>query len=59
MNLRGGWALIRRSLFSYTADRGFFWTLTFGLMMGPLVYLVVWMTAAGDRTIARQGDAPG
>ncbi len=48
MNLRGGWALVRKSLFRYTAGRGFFWTLAFGWMMGPLVYLFVWATAAGQ-----------
>lgn len=48
INLRGGWALVRKSLFSYTASRGFFWTLAVGWMVGPLVYMFVWMTAAGS-----------
>ena len=47
MNLRGGLALIRRSVTSYMASRAFFWTLALGWMMGPLVYLFVWITAAG------------
>ena len=46
MNLRGGWALVRKSLFRYMAGRGFFWTLALGWMMGPLVYMFVWATAA-------------
>jgi len=46
LNLRGGWALVRKSLFSYMAGRGFFWTLALGWMMGPLVYMFVWTTAA-------------
>ena len=50
MNLRGGWALVRKSLFSYMAGRGFFWALALGWMMGPLVYLFVWTTAAGQGT---------
>jgi len=53
MNLRGGWALVRKSLFRYMAGRGFFWTLALGWMMGPLVYMFVWTTAA------RQGAAGG
>ena len=58
MNLRGGWALIRRSLFSYMSQRGFFWTLTLGWMMAPLVYLFAWTTAAGQGAIGgyEKGD---
>lgn len=48
MNLRGGLALISKALFSYTSSKGFFWTLSLGWMMGPLVYLFVWLVAAGD-----------
>jgi ABC-2 type transport system permease protein len=44
---------VRKSLFSYTASPGFFWTLALGWMMGPLVYLFVWAAAAG------QGDVGG
>jgi ABC-2 type transport system permease protein len=52
MNLRGGWALIRKSLFSYMSARGFFWTLAVGWLMGPLVYLFVWTTAAASSSLA-------
>jgi len=55
MNLQGGWALIRKSLFRYTSDRGFFWTLAFGWVMGPLVYLFVWMAAANEGTSGEFG----
>jgi len=51
MNIRGGRALVRKQLFSYLSARGFFWTLTVGWMMGPLVYLFVWITAAGPGRI--------
>jgi ABC-2 type transport system permease protein len=47
MNLRGGLALVQKSLFSYTSSRGFFWTLAFGWMMPPLVFMFVWVAAAG------------
>lgn len=58
MNIQGGWALIRKSLFSYMSGRGFFWTLVLGWMMGPLVYMFVWTTAANQETIAgfQKGD---
>jgi ABC-2 type transport system permease protein len=58
MNLRGGWALIRKSLFQYMSSRGFFWTLALGWMMGPLVYLFAWTTAARQRAIGgfERGD---
>ena len=46
MNIRGGLALIRKSLFSYMASRGFFWTLAVSWMMGPLVFLFVWVAVA-------------
>lgn len=52
MNLRGGLALIKKSLLSFMASRGFFWTLTLGWMMGPLVYLFVWTVAVGQGSIA-------
>jgi ABC-2 type transport system permease protein len=51
MNLRGGWALVRKSLFRYTSSPGFFWTLALGWTMGPLVYLFVWTTAASQGSI--------
>jgi ABC-2 type transport system permease protein len=58
VNLRGGWALVRKSLFSYTSARGFFWTLALGWMVGPLVYLFVWTTAARQGAIGgfERGD---
>ena len=45
-------------MFSYTSARGFFWTLTLGWMMGPLVYLFVWTTAARQGAIGgfERGD---
>jgi ABC-2 type transport system permease protein len=47
LNLRGGWTLVRKNLFSFTASRGFFWTLAVGWMMAPLLlYLLVWLAAA-------------
>lgn len=49
--MRGGIALIRKSLFSYMASRGFFWTLAVSWMMGPLVFLFVWLAAAGNGSI--------
>ena len=51
MNFRGGLALIKKSLLSYMSSRGFFWTLSVAWMMGPLIYLFVWITAAGSGTI--------
>lgn len=51
MNLRGGFALVKKSLFSFMASRGFFWTLALGWMMGPMVYLFVWTVAVGQGSI--------
>lgn len=51
MNLRGGAALMRKSILSFTAMRGFFWTLALGWMMMPLIYMLVWIVAAGDSAI--------
>jgi ABC-2 type transport system permease protein len=51
MNFRGGIALIRKSLFSFMASRGFFWTLSISWMMGPLVFMFVWLAAAGNGSI--------
>jgi ABC-2 type transport system permease protein len=51
INIRGGWVLVKKSLFSYMSSRGFFWTLAISWMMGPLVYLFVWLTAAGKGTV--------
>lgn len=49
--MRGGIALIRKSLFSYMASRGFFWTLAVSWMMGPLVFLFVWIAASGTGSV--------
>ncbi|MDD5934586.1 MAG: ABC-2 family transporter protein [Clostridiales bacterium] len=51
MNLKGGFALMKKSLFGFTTSRGFFWTLAFGWMMMPLVYMLVWIAAAGSSGI--------
>lgn len=51
MNFRGGWSLVKKSLFSNMASRGFFWTLAVAWMMGPLVFLFVWAAAAGQGTV--------
>ncbi len=46
-----GWALIKRTWLSWMAGRSFFFVLAFGWMIPPLIYLFVWSTAAGGRTI--------
>ena len=51
MNWRGGWALIRNTWLSWVQHRGFFFLLAFMWMIPPLIYLFVWMTAAGSGTI--------
>jgi ABC-2 type transport system permease protein len=51
MNHRGGWALVRHTWSSWLQHRGFFFVLAFGWMIPPLIYLLVWSTAAGERTI--------
>ncbi len=51
MNHRGGWALIQRSWLSWIQYRSFFFLLAFGWMIPPLVYLLVWSTAAGGKSI--------
>jgi ABC-2 type transport system permease protein len=51
MNHRGGWALIVATWSSWLQHRGFFFTLAFGWMMPPMVYLFVWSTSAGEGTI--------
>ncbi|MGC9469190.1 MAG: ABC transporter permease [Anaerolineae bacterium] len=50
MNLRGGWALIKGTWFSWLQHRSFFFLLAFGWMIPPLIYLFVWSTAAGGGT---------
>jgi ABC-2 type transport system permease protein len=51
MNLRGGWALIKATWTSWLQYRSFFFILAFGWMIQPLIYLLVWSTAAGGETI--------
>ena len=51
MNHRGGWALIKSTWLSWMQYRSFFFLLAFGWMIPPLIYLFVWSTAAGDKTI--------
>jgi ABC-2 type transport system permease protein len=48
MNWRGGFALIRNTWLSWVQHRGFFFLLAFMWMVPPLIYLFVWMTAAGE-----------
>lgn len=51
MNIRGGIAMIRGQLFSFLSEKGFFWTLAFGWMIGPLIYMMVWVTATSSGAI--------
>jgi ABC-2 type transport system permease protein len=51
LNLRGGWALIKNSWFMWLQHRSFFFLLAFGWMIQPLIYLLVWSTAAGSGEI--------
>jgi len=51
VNLRGGWALIKATWASWMQYRSFFFILAFGWMIQPLIYLLVWSTAAGGKTI--------
>ncbi len=51
MNLRGARALIRNTWLSWMQHRGFFFLLAFMWMVPPLIYLFVWMTAAGSGDI--------
>lgn len=51
INHRGGWALIRATWLSWMQYRSFFFLLAFSWMIGPLVYLLVWSTAAGGGTV--------
>jgi ABC-2 type transport system permease protein len=55
MNLRGGTALIKGSIMDFTTSKGIFWTLAFGWMSGPLIYMFVWSMAAGQGTIGGYG----
>jgi ABC-2 type transport system permease protein len=49
---RGGWALVKSTWASWLQHRGFFFLLAFGWMIPPLIYLLVWSTAAGERGLA-------
>lgn len=51
MNWRGGWALIQSTWLSWLQYRSFFFLLAFMWMIPPLIYLLVWSTAAGGQTI--------
>lgn len=51
MNFRGGWALIKTTWASWLQYRSFFFILAFGWMIPPLIYLLVWSTAAGGQSI--------
>ncbi len=51
MNTRGGWALIKGLWLSWLQYRSFFFLLAFGWMIPPLIYLLVWSTAAGQHPI--------
>ena len=51
MNHRGGWALIKATWASWLQHRSFFFILAFGWMIPPLIYLLVWSTAAGSQTL--------
>jgi ABC-2 type transport system permease protein len=51
INIRGGWSLIKHSWLMWLQHRGFFFLLAFGWMIQPLIYLLVWSTAAGSSEI--------
>lgn len=51
MNWRGGWALIQHTWLSWLQYRSFFFLLAFMWLIPPLIYLLVWSTAAGGQTI--------
>ncbi|HNT77374.1 MAG TPA: ABC-2 family transporter protein, partial [Anaerolineae bacterium] len=51
INLRGGWALIKKTWLMWVQHRSFFFLLAFGWMIPPLIYLFVWATAAGGASI--------
>lgn len=50
-NIRGGIALIKATWSSWVQYRSFFFILAFGWMIPPLIYLLVWSTAAGGKAI--------
>ncbi len=51
MNHRGGLALIKATWTSWVQYRSFFFVLAFGWLIPPLIYLLVWSTAAGGKTL--------
>jgi ABC-2 type transport system permease protein len=51
LNLRGAAALIRGSWTSWLQYRSFFFLLAFGWMIPPLIYMLVWATAAEGQTV--------
>jgi ABC-2 type transport system permease protein len=51
VNPRGGLALIRGLWLSWMQYRSFFFVLAFGWMIPPLIYLLVWSTAAGEGSL--------
>jgi ABC-2 type transport system permease protein len=51
MNHRGGLALLKATWTSWVQYRSFFFVLAFGWMIPPLIYLLVWSTAAGGKTL--------
>ncbi|MFZ6029801.1 MAG: ABC transporter permease [Chloroflexota bacterium] len=50
-NLHGGLALVRATWTSWLQYRSFFFILAFGWMIPPLIYLLVWSTAARQEAI--------
>ena len=52
MNLRSSWALVKGLWLSWLQYRSFFFILAFGWMIPPLIYMLVWYTAAGDQGLA-------
>lgn len=51
MNVRGARALVGATWSMWLAQRSFFFLLAFGWMIPPLVYLLVWSTAAGGQPV--------
>jgi ABC-2 type transport system permease protein len=51
VNIHAGWMLVQRTWLSWMQSRSFFYILAFGWMIGPLIYLFVWSTAAGSETV--------
>lgn len=51
MNVRGGMSLIRKALFSLTAQRGFFWTTSFIWLLPSIVSLFIWLAVSANGTV--------